>query len=95
MSFNLPCRLFSLSPPADLKPPALGLADFAIGLGVLTLLYIVSRFGAQSLVKFSPPDIIPIVSLDPRNLPNCAARLFIAGCSTLFTFVYRLCGSAQ
>ena len=53
----------------------------------------VSRVGAQSFVKFSPPDVIPSVSLDPRNLPNYAARstlrMFVAlGCSTLFTFVY-------
>ena len=67
-------------------------ADVAVGLGTLTLLY-VARVGAQSFVRFSPPDIIPSISLDPRNLPNYAARstlrMFIAlGFSTLFTFVY-------
>ena len=93
MSLNFPRRLFTFSPHSDVKRPALGLADVAIGLGILTLLYVVSRVGAQSLVKFSPPDIIPTVSLDPRNLPNYAARstlrMFVAlGFSTLFTFVY-------
>src|SRR6202012_2600948 len=44
-------------------------------------------------VKFNPPDVIPSISLDPRNLPNYAARstlrMFIAlGLSTIFTFVY-------
>ena len=72
---------------------ALGLADLAVGLGVMTLLYVVARVGAQSLVRFSPPDVIPSVGLDPRNLPNYAARstlrMFLAlGFSTVFTFVY-------
>src|SRR5580693_7672062 len=73
----------------DAERRALGLADLAVGLGVLTLLYVV----AQSLVKFSPPDVIPSVGLDPRNLPNYAARstlrMFLAlGFSTVFTFAY-------
>jgi NitT/TauT family transport system permease protein len=93
MPLNLPRKLFAFSPQSDVTRSRLGLADFAIGLGVLTLLYVVSRVGAQSLVKFSPPDVIPAVSLDPGNLPNYAARstlrMFIAlGFSTLFTFVY-------
>ena len=72
---------------------ALGLADLAVGLSVLTLLYVVARVGSQSVVRFNPPDIIPSVGLDPRNLPNYAARstlrMFVAlGFSTLFTFVY-------
>src|SRR6516164_887443 len=75
------------------RRPALSLADVAVGLGVLTLLYGVARVGAQSLVRFNPPDVIPSVSLDPRNLPNYAARstlrMFIAlAFSTVFTFVY-------
>src|SRR5579864_371062 len=91
MSLNFPRKFFAF--PLDVKRPALGLADFTIGLGVLTLLYVVSRIGAQSFVRFSPPDIIPTVSLDPRNLPNYAARstlrMFVAlGCSTIFTFIY-------
>ena len=68
-------------------------ADLAVGLGTLVLLYVAARVGAESLVKFSPPDVIPTISLDPRNLPNYAARsalrMFIAlGFSTLFTFIY-------
>jgi len=75
------------------KRPALSLADIAVGLGVLALLYGIARVGAQSLVQFSPPEVIPAVSLDPRNLPNYAARstlrMFAAlVCSTLFTFIY-------
>jgi NitT/TauT family transport system permease protein len=93
MSLTLPRKSSTFSPQADVKRPALGLADLAVGLGILALLYIVSRVGAQSLVKFRPPEILPSVSLDPRNLPNYAARstlrMFIAlGFSTLFTFVY-------
>jgi NitT/TauT family transport system permease protein len=73
--------------------PAFGVADLAVGLGVLALLYITARVGAESFVKFNPPDIIPSVNLDPRNLPNYAARstlrMFLALIfSTLFTFVY-------
>src|SRR5580692_2814388 len=84
-------RAFSFSPRAD--RPGLGLADLAVGLGTLALLYAVARVGAQAFVKFSPPDIIPTVSLDPRNLPGYTARstlrMFVAlGFSTLFTFAY-------
>lgn len=69
------------------------IADLALGLGILALLYLVARVGAESLVRFNPPDVIPTVSLDPRNLPNYAARstlrMFLAlACSVLFTFVY-------
>src|SRR5215471_6323630 len=72
---------------------ALSLADVAVGLGVLALLYGIARIGAESLVQFRPPDVIPSVSLDPRNLPNYVARstlrMFAAlACSTLFTFFY-------
>jgi NitT/TauT family transport system permease protein len=75
------------------RRPGPGLADLAVGLGTLTLLYLVARVGAQAFGKFSPPDFIPSVSLDPRNLPNYTARstlrMFIAlGFSTLFTFAY-------
>jgi NitT/TauT family transport system permease protein len=80
-------------PQANVRRPALGLADLAVGLGVLTLLYTVARVGSESFVKFNPTEVLPSVSLDPRNLPNYAARstlrMFIAlGLSTLFTFVY-------
>src|ERR1700748_2993337 len=68
-------------------------ADLAVGLGTLALLYVAARVGAESFVRFHPPDVIPQISLDPRNLPNYAARstlrMFIALiCSTLFTFIY-------
>jgi NitT/TauT family transport system permease protein len=81
------------TPQADVKRANFGLADVAVGLGILTLLYIVAKAGSQSLVTFNPPDVIPAVDLNPRNLPNYAARstlrMFVAlGFSTLFTFVY-------
>src|SRR5580698_4185371 len=68
-------------------------ADLAVGLGTLALLYVAARVGAESFVRFHPPDVLPQISLDPRNLPNYAARstlrMFIALIfSTLFTFVY-------
>ena len=70
-----------------------GPADLAVGLGTLALLYAAARVGAESMVRFHPPDVIPSVSLDPINLPNYAARstlrMFLALIfSTLFTFVY-------
>src|ERR1700722_8702097 len=81
------------APQADIKRPAFGLADLAVGLGVLFTLYVVAHVGSESLVKFKPPDVIPAVSLDPWNLPNYAARstlrMFLAlAASTLFTFIY-------
>jgi NitT/TauT family transport system permease protein len=81
------------SPQANVKRPTFGLADVAVGLGILLLLYIVARAGSQALVKFNPPEVIPSVDLDPRNLPNYAARstlrMFVAlGFSTIFTFLY-------
>ena len=93
MPLDIPHKSLAFSPHANVKRPALGLADVAVGLGVLALLYIASRVGVQSLVTFSPPEIIPSVSLDPRNLPDYAARstlrMFVALIfSTLFTFVY-------
>jgi NitT/TauT family transport system permease protein len=86
-------KSLDFSPQADPKRPQLGVADLAVGLGVLTLLYVVSRVGAEALVKFRPPEVIPSISLDPSNLPNYAARstlrMFVAlGFSTIFTFVY-------
>ena len=93
MPIHFPRNLLTFSPRADVARPKLGLADVAIGLGMLTTLYVVSRVGAESFVRFSPPDIIPSINLDPHNLPNYAARstlrMFIAlGLSTIFTFVY-------
>jgi NitT/TauT family transport system permease protein len=45
------------------------------------------------MVSFHPPDVSPVVSLDPRNLPDytlrSTLRMFIAlGCSTLFSLLY-------
>ena len=70
-----------------------GLSDLAVGLGTLLVLYVAARVGAESLVKFQPPDIIPVITLDPRALPGYAARstlrMFIAlMASVLFTLVY-------
>jgi NitT/TauT family transport system permease protein len=81
------------APQADIRRRSLGLADLAVGLGVLFVLYVIAHVGAQSLVRFQPPQILPSISLDPRNLPNYAARstvrMFLAlGCSMLFTLAY-------
>jgi NitT/TauT family transport system permease protein len=70
-----------------------GLADVAVILGTLCLLALVARVGAGTLVSFKPPDIVPTIDLDPRNLPYYAGRstlrMFIAlFFSTLFTLVY-------
>lgn len=93
MTFHLWRGQGSSAPQADLQRPALGLPDIAVGLGVLVLLYLVAHIGAESLVHFAPPEVVPSVSLDPKNLPNYAARstlrMFIAlGASTVFTFLY-------
>ncbi len=79
--------------PAGGLRPGLGLADVAVGLGILTLLYGAARVGAESLVRFNPPEQVPAISLSPWALPNYAARstlrMFVAlACSTLFTFIY-------
>jgi NitT/TauT family transport system permease protein len=92
MTFNL-WRGPSFFNPKRFDLPRFGLADLAVGLGTLTLFYVIARLGAQALIKFAPPDIIPSVSLDPRNLPNYAARstlrMFVAlFFSVVFTFVY-------
>ena len=87
-------RKLPLTPvPIDVERPRFGLADLAVGLGTLTVLYFAARVGTQSLVGFHPPDVLPVVSLDPANLPNYAARstlrMFIAlGLSTVFTLAY-------
>lgn len=68
-------------------------ADILLTLGVLGLLALFARAGAEALVGFRPPDLVPQVSLDPVNLPNYAlrtvVRMFIAlGLSTLFSIGY-------
>jgi NitT/TauT family transport system permease protein len=70
-----------------------GLADIAVILGTLVLLALVARVGAGALVSFEPPNIVPAIDLDPRNLPYYAGRstlrMFIAlFFSTVFTLVY-------
>ena len=70
-----------------------GLADVAVILGTLVLLAAIARLGAGTLVSFVPPDVVPGINLDPRNLPYYAGRstlrMFIAlFYSTLFTLIY-------
>jgi NitT/TauT family transport system permease protein len=69
------------------------LADAAVLLGVLTLLYLVAQVGSGALVSFQPPTDVPEVSLDPTNLPYYAGRstlrMFIAlAASLIFTLIY-------
>ena len=69
------------------------LADVAVLLGVLTLLYMTARVGSGAFVGFVPPVDVPEVSLDPANLPYYAARstlrMFIAlVASLIFSFIY-------
>ncbi len=75
-----------------LKRLPFGLADVAILLGVMVLIYLVAAVGAGALVAFEPPEKLPAISLDPANLPYYLARstlrMFVAmGFSLLFTFV--------
>lgn len=48
MSLNIWRNWRSFSPQADVRRPALGLADLAVGLGTLALLYVITRVGAES-----------------------------------------------
>jgi NitT/TauT family transport system permease protein len=69
------------------------LADLAVLLGTFALLYVAARVGAGFLVHFQPPQNVPVVSLDPANLPYYAARstlrmFFALVASTLFSLVY-------
>ncbi|MBV8819060.1 MAG: ABC transporter permease subunit [Acidobacteriaceae bacterium] len=64
-----------------------------MALAIFGLLYLIARTGAQAFVDFRPPGVVPLVSLDPKELPNYAARstlrMFLALiASTLFTFAY-------
>jgi NitT/TauT family transport system permease protein len=70
----------------------ISLADIAVILGTLTLLTLIARVGAGTLVSFQPP-ISPIVDLDPLNLPYYAGRstlrMFVGlFFSTVFTLAY-------
>jgi NitT/TauT family transport system permease protein len=68
-------------------------ADVAVILGTLVLLALIARVGAGALVSFQPPNDMPKIDLDPRNLPYYAARstlrMFVAlFFSTIFTLAY-------
>ena len=80
-------------PEALRRSGALGLPDLAVILGVLALLAVIAHVGSEAMVSFRPPDVSPTVSLDPRHLPDYAARstlrMFIAlAASLLFTLIY-------
>jgi NitT/TauT family transport system permease protein len=82
-----------LPQPEALRRTSFGLADLLVILAVLVLLGLIGHVGSQAMVSFQPPDVIPAVSLDPRNLPEYAGRsclrMFIAlACSLLFTLIY-------
>ncbi len=67
--------------------------DAALLLGLFLLLYAVGRIGRDFFAEFYPPQVMPEVSLDPRNLPYYAARstlrMFAAlGLSVIFTLSY-------
>lgn len=79
--------------PEALRRFPFGLADVVVILGTLVLLALIARIGAGTLVSFQPPDIVPNIDLNPRNLPYYAGqstlRMFVAlFCSTIFTLVY-------
>ncbi|OKH21737.1 sulfonate ABC transporter permease [Hydrococcus rivularis NIES-593] len=79
--------------PEALRRFPFGLADVAVIFGTLVLLAVVSRIGAGALVSFEPPDVVPSIDLDIRNLPYYAGRstlrMFIAlFFSFIFTLVY-------
>ena len=83
----------TLPSPGSLRRLSFGLSDAAVFLGLLGLLALLARVGAGAFVAFTPPHVLPQVSLDPRNLPYYAGRstlrMFIAlGASFVFTYVY-------
>lgn len=80
------------SPEAVRRPP-FGRADILVILGALLLLALVAKVGAGAIVGFTPPQNVPHVDLDPRNLPYYAARstlrMFVAlSWSVIFTLAY-------
>jgi NitT/TauT family transport system permease protein len=83
----------ALPAPGSLRRIAFGLSDLAVFLGALALLAIIAKVGSGAFVSFAPPNAVPSVSLDPRNLPYYAARstlrMFIAlAASFIFTLAY-------
>ncbi len=82
-----------LPQPEALRQERFGWPDLLVILAVLVVLGLLAHVGSEAMVSFQPPDVSPVVSLDPRNLPEYAVRstlrMFIAlGCSTLFTLIY-------
>ncbi|MFN9547254.1 MAG: ABC transporter permease [Cyanobacteriota bacterium] len=82
-----------LPQPEALRQARFGWPDLALILAVFTCLALLARVGAEAMVSFRPPDVSPVVSLDPRQLPDytlrSTLRMFIAlGCSTLFSLLY-------
>ena len=82
-----------LPQPEALRHGRFGWPDGLVILAVLTMLALLARAGAEAMVSFQPPDISPVVSLDPRHLPDytlrSTLRMFIAlGCSTVFSLAY-------
>ncbi|MBV9408571.1 MAG: ABC transporter permease subunit [Candidatus Eremiobacteraeota bacterium] len=83
----------SLPSPGTLRRLSFGLSDLAVIVGALFVLAVIAKVGAGAFVAFVPPQDVPKVSLDPRNLPYYAGRstlrMFIAlAASLVFTFVY-------
>jgi NitT/TauT family transport system permease protein len=79
--------------PEALRRFPFGIADIAVILGTLVLIALVAYIGKGTLVSFRPPEDVPGVELDPRNLPYYAGRstlrMFIAlFFSTVFTLAY-------
>ncbi len=79
--------------PEALRRFPFGWADGVVILGTLTLLAIVARLGVDAMVSFEPPEIVPSIDLDPRQLPYYAGRstlrMFIAlAFSFIFTLIY-------
>jgi NitT/TauT family transport system permease protein len=82
-----------LPSPGSLRRLSFGLSDVAVILGMLLVLAIVAKVGAGAFVAFTPPNHLPSVSLDPRNLPYYAGRstlrMFVAlAASFVFTLIY-------
>ncbi len=79
--------------PEALRRVPFSAADAAVMLGTLVLLAAIARVGGDAFVQFEPPQIVPTVELDLRQLPYYAGRstlrMFVALLfSTLFTFAY-------
>jgi NitT/TauT family transport system permease protein len=79
--------------PGSLRRVSFGLSDVAVFLGAIGLLALIAKVGAGAFTSFAPPQVVPAVSLDPRNLPYYAGRstlrMFIGlAASLVFTFAY-------